>query len=139
MIIKIEDLQEFVEFLRKCCGVRQITTFVPAPNESGEFFRALAENHLVIGHVNHNDELSIFTDDQYQVTLWDRWAKAQKNKPLTVAPVSISATDRLKALLLGKKLPHEAGSAKVVTPASKARQLNDDLSGSTCETIDLST
>jgi hypothetical protein len=138
MIIKMEQLSEFVEFLRQACGVRQITSFHPAPNEAGEFFRALAENHWVIAHLNHTGDLCIFSDDQYQIVLWDRWTKLQKNKPtVPAAAVSIFATERLKSLLLGSILPAKTAAERRATTQRLPQIATDSASSSTRETIDL--
>jgi hypothetical protein len=138
MIIKMEQLSEFVEFLRQSCGVRQITSFHPAPNEAGEFFRALAENHWVIAHLNHTGDLCIFSDDQYQIVLWDRWTKLQRNKPtVPAAAVSIFATERLKSLLLGSILPAKTAAERRATTQRLPQIDTQASSTSTRETIDL--
>jgi hypothetical protein len=96
MRISQNELNQFVDFLRAKCKVQQITSYIPQPNEQGEFFRAVCEGHLLIAHVLEPDQLCIITDDQYQLALWTRWTEYKK---LTLKPTSVYAA--LKSLLVG--------------------------------------
>ena len=122
MIINVEELPEFVQFLRSACGVRQLTTFHPSPNENNEYFRALSEGHMLIAHATETESICVTTDDKYQVILWDRWMKLPREKPQ-----SKSVAETLKQLLLGRK----SG------PRANARRVDKLPSENLAETLDL--
>lgn len=100
MRISQNELSQFVDFLREKFKVQQITSYVPQPNEQGEFFRAICEGHLLIAHVIEPDQLCIVTDDRYQLVLWNRWTEYKKS---TLKPTSVYAA--LKSLLVGGRRP----------------------------------